>query len=91
MTKRGFAIKPGVHPICPIMLYDAKLAQDFARLILAELLRDTIERDRKLRASLATLNPTVAGAGTLSGSHRPFACCIRHQFLDLNPEAHHAS
>ena len=36
MTKRGFAIKPGVHPICPIMLYDAKLAQDFARLILAE-------------------------------------------------------
>jgi glycine C-acetyltransferase len=36
MTKRGFAIKPGVHPICPIMLYDAKLAQDFARAILDE-------------------------------------------------------
>lgn len=31
MTARGFDIKPGVHPICPIMLYDAKLAQDFAR------------------------------------------------------------
>jgi glycine C-acetyltransferase len=31
MTIRGFDIKPGVHPICPIMLYDAKLAQDFAR------------------------------------------------------------
>ncbi|MEO0083949.1 MAG: glycine C-acetyltransferase [candidate division WOR-3 bacterium] len=31
MTKRGFDIKPGVHPIVPIMLYDAKLAQDFAR------------------------------------------------------------
>lgn len=31
MTERGFDIKPGVHPICPIMLYDAKLAQDFAR------------------------------------------------------------
>jgi glycine C-acetyltransferase len=36
MTARGFAIKPGVHPICPIMLYDAKLAQDFARQILDE-------------------------------------------------------
>jgi glycine C-acetyltransferase len=31
MTKRGFEIKPGTHPICPIMLYDAKLAQEFAR------------------------------------------------------------
>jgi glycine C-acetyltransferase len=36
MTKRGFAIKPGVHPICPLMLHDAKLAQDFARAILDE-------------------------------------------------------
>jgi glycine C-acetyltransferase len=36
MTKRGFAIKPGVHPICPLMLYDAKLAQDFARAVLDE-------------------------------------------------------
>ena len=31
MTDRGFEIKAGIHPICPIMLYDAKLAQDFAR------------------------------------------------------------
>jgi glycine C-acetyltransferase len=31
MTDRGFEIKPGIHPICPIMLYDAKLAQEFAR------------------------------------------------------------
>jgi glycine C-acetyltransferase len=31
MTAKGFDIKPGVHPICPIMLYDAKLSQDFAR------------------------------------------------------------
>ncbi len=36
MTKRGFSIKPGTHPICPIMLYDAKVAQDFARAILDE-------------------------------------------------------
>jgi glycine C-acetyltransferase len=36
MTRRGFAIKPGIHPICPIMLYDAALAQDFARAMLAE-------------------------------------------------------
>lgn len=36
MTKAGFDIKPGVHPICPIMLYDAKLAQDFAQKLLAE-------------------------------------------------------
>uniref|UniRef100_A0A7C4CBN8 2-amino-3-ketobutyrate coenzyme A ligase n=1 Tax=candidate division WOR-3 bacterium TaxID=2052148 RepID=A0A7C4CBN8_UNCW3 len=31
MTDAGFDIKPGVHPIVPIMLYNAKLAQDFAR------------------------------------------------------------
>ncbi len=31
MTARGFDIKPGIHPIVPIMLYDAKLSQDFAR------------------------------------------------------------
>jgi glycine C-acetyltransferase len=31
MTSAGFDIKPGVHPIVPIMLYNAKLAQDFAR------------------------------------------------------------
>jgi len=36
MTKAGFDIKPGVHPICPIMLYDAKLAQEFAQKLLAE-------------------------------------------------------
>jgi glycine C-acetyltransferase len=30
MTSAGFDIKPGVHPIVPIMLYDAPLAQQFA-------------------------------------------------------------
>jgi len=36
MTAKGFEIKPGVHPIVPIMLYDEKLAHDFARDLLAE-------------------------------------------------------
>ncbi|MBI5528734.1 MAG: glycine C-acetyltransferase [Deltaproteobacteria bacterium] len=36
MKARGFAIRDGVHPICPIMLGDAKLAADFAREMLAE-------------------------------------------------------
>lgn len=36
MTKAGFRIKPGVHPIVPIMLGDAKLAVDIARDMLAE-------------------------------------------------------
>jgi glycine C-acetyltransferase len=36
MTEAGFDIKPGEHPIVPIMLYDAKLAQDFARKLLDE-------------------------------------------------------
>ncbi|MEO8794757.1 MAG: glycine C-acetyltransferase [Daejeonella sp.] len=36
MTEVGFDIKPGVHPIVPIMLYDAKLAQDFAAKLLTE-------------------------------------------------------
>jgi glycine C-acetyltransferase len=34
MTEAGFDIKPGFHPIVPLMLYDAKLAQDFAAKIL---------------------------------------------------------
>ncbi len=36
MTSAGFDIKPGVHPICPIMLYDAPLAQAFATRLLEE-------------------------------------------------------
>jgi glycine C-acetyltransferase len=36
MKEAGFDIKEGVHPICPIMLYDAKLAQEFAEKLLAE-------------------------------------------------------
>lgn len=36
MTKRGFDIREGVHPIAPIMLYNAKLAQDVARDLYAE-------------------------------------------------------
>ena len=36
MTAAGFDIKPGVHPIVPVMLYDAKLSQDFAARMLEE-------------------------------------------------------
>jgi glycine C-acetyltransferase len=36
MTDAGFDIKPGEHPIVPIMLYDAKLSQDFATKLLEE-------------------------------------------------------
>jgi glycine C-acetyltransferase len=36
MTAAGFDIVPGLHPIVPIMLYDAKLAQNFARKLLEE-------------------------------------------------------
>ncbi|WP_462268244.1 glycine C-acetyltransferase [Mucilaginibacter sp.] len=36
MTAAGFDIKPGVHPIVPVMLYDAKLAQEFAARMLNE-------------------------------------------------------
>ncbi len=36
MTAAGFDIKPGVHPIIPIMLYDAVLAQNFAARLLEE-------------------------------------------------------
>jgi glycine C-acetyltransferase len=31
MTEAGFDIKEGIHPIVPIMLYNAKLAQDVSR------------------------------------------------------------
>lgn len=36
MGAAGFEIKPGVHPICPVMLYDAPLAQRFAQRLLEE-------------------------------------------------------
>ncbi|WKK58795.1 glycine C-acetyltransferase [Sphingobacterium sp. BN32] len=36
MTEAGFDIKPGFHPIVPVMLYDAKLAQEFASKMLEE-------------------------------------------------------
>jgi glycine C-acetyltransferase len=35
MTSAGFDIKPGVHPIVPIMLYDATLAKEMAVRLLA--------------------------------------------------------
>ena len=36
MTDAGFDIKPGDHPIVPIMLYDAVIAQEFAAKLLEE-------------------------------------------------------
>ncbi len=36
MTAAGFDIRPGDHPIVPIMLYDAVLAQEFASKLLEE-------------------------------------------------------
>jgi glycine C-acetyltransferase len=36
MTEAGFDIKPGDHPIVPIMLYDAVVAQNFASKLLNE-------------------------------------------------------
>jgi glycine C-acetyltransferase len=36
MTKAGFNIKPGIHPICPIMLGDARLATQMADKMLEE-------------------------------------------------------
>jgi glycine C-acetyltransferase len=34
MADAGFDIKPGTHPIVPVMLYDAKTSQDFAEKLL---------------------------------------------------------
>lgn len=36
MTEAGFDIKPGDHPIVPVMLYDAVLSQQFAEKLLKE-------------------------------------------------------
>jgi glycine C-acetyltransferase len=36
MSETGFDIKPGTHPIVPVMLYDAPLAQEFATRLLEE-------------------------------------------------------
>jgi glycine C-acetyltransferase len=36
MTAAGFDLRPGTHPIVPIMLYDEKLAHDLARRLLED-------------------------------------------------------
>ncbi len=36
MTEAGFDIKPGDHPIVPIMLFEATVAQNFAAKLLEE-------------------------------------------------------
>jgi glycine C-acetyltransferase len=36
MTKAGFDLRPGEHPIVPVMLYDAEAAQNMARELLRE-------------------------------------------------------
>jgi glycine C-acetyltransferase len=36
MARAGFDIKPGEHPIVPVMLYDAALAQNFAEKLLTK-------------------------------------------------------
>ena len=36
MQDLGFDIKEGVHPIVPIMLYDAKIAQKMSEMLLEE-------------------------------------------------------
>lgn len=36
MSKLGFDIKEGTHPITPVMLYEAKLSQDFSNMLLDE-------------------------------------------------------
>ena len=36
MAALGFELKPGNTPIVPVMLHDARLAQDFARRMLEE-------------------------------------------------------
>lgn len=36
MTAAGFTIKPGEHPVVPVMLGDAQLSQDFAKALMAE-------------------------------------------------------
>jgi glycine C-acetyltransferase len=36
MTQAGFDLRPGQHPIVPVMLYDAKVAQQFAAALLEE-------------------------------------------------------
>ncbi|MGB4585642.1 MAG: glycine C-acetyltransferase [Rectinemataceae bacterium] len=36
MTAAGFDMRPGVHPICPVMLWDERLAHDMADALLEE-------------------------------------------------------
>src|SRR5882762_20651 len=57
MTAAGFDIKPGDHPIVPIMLYDAVVAQNFA----AKLLDEGVY-------VIGFFFPVVEGPGTYKGT-----------------------
>ena len=58
MTEAGFDIKPGEHPIVPIMLYDAVVAQNFA----AQLIR------RRNLCNRLFLSGGGKGPGTYQGA-----------------------
>src|SRR3546814_13038322 len=36
MVAAGFEVRPGVHPICTVMLHDAPLAQKFAQRLIED-------------------------------------------------------
>ena len=61
----GFTIRPGHHPIVPIMLGDARLAADVAKDLLAEGIYVIGSSDVLLAASTPQIRPpTVTGAAT---------------------------
>ena len=65
MTRRGFSILPGTHPICPIMLGDAALAARFADAAVGQgRLRDRIFLSRRAARK---------GAHSDANLGRPFA------------------
>src|SRR3954468_4413032 len=65
MTEAGFDIKPGEHPIVPIMLYDAVIAQNFAAKLLDEgiyaigFFYPVVPKDKaRIRVQLSTAHET---------------------------------
>jgi glycine C-acetyltransferase len=53
MTAAGFDIKPGDHPIVPIMLYDAVVAQNFAASLLTEGIYVVAKGQARIRVQLS--------------------------------------
>ena len=73
MVAAGFDIKPTQSAICAVMLYDAKLSQEYATRMLEEgIYVQNARHEYMLKQAFASLSDALAAAG----NHVPYDCII---------------